>query len=30
MRRIDAAEKPLIVASLAIPFTIGYVDQGHA
>ncbi len=28
MRRIDAAEKPLIVASLAIPFTLGYVVKG--
>jgi hypothetical protein len=28
MRLIDAAEKPLIVASLAIPFTLGYLVKG--
>jgi stearoyl-CoA desaturase (delta-9 desaturase) len=28
MLRIDAAEKPLIVASLAIPFALGYLVKG--
>ncbi len=28
MRRIDAAEKPLILASLAIPFMLGYLVKG--
>jgi stearoyl-CoA desaturase (Delta-9 desaturase) len=28
MRRIDAAEKPLILASLAIPFALGYLVKG--
>jgi stearoyl-CoA desaturase (delta-9 desaturase) len=28
MRRIDAAEKPLILASLAIPFLLGYLVKG--
>ena len=28
MRRIDALEKPLIIASLAIPFTLGYLVKG--
>ena len=28
MRRIDAAEKPLILASLAIPFAVGFAVKG--